>query len=60
MKKKKTLKKIPATAPPFVQITIANSDLFALDKNGRVWGWDVDNTEDEGGWFLVPNRIAPK
>ena len=56
MKKKKTLKKIPATAPPFVQIAVADSGLFALDKDGRVWGWSSGSF----GWFLVPNRIAPK
>ena len=57
MKKKKTLKKIPATAPPFVQIAAEGTDargvLYGLDANGRVWEWD----DGDGGWMLMPTNV---
>lgn len=58
MKKKKTLKKIPATAPPFVQIAAAFDDrlpgLYGLDANGRVWQLWPD------GWVRLDGALVPR
>ena len=54
MKKKKTLKKIPATAPPFVQIAAAENILYGLDANGRVWQLWPD------GWVRLDGYVVPR
>jgi len=68
------MKDADQTVPPFVQIVTATSHafgradgdfastdvLYGLDREGRVWEWNVSDPEREGsadGWELLPNTV---
>jgi hypothetical protein len=44
-----------SVAPPFVQIATSPTNVYGLDKNGRVWVRFLDSN-DRAAWNLLNNR----